>query len=106
MVHGLPTASGRLARVAAEGSDFTTFNQSFWDLLGLSFQFQENYSKINIRCLNRDGNLNVPYTIVFNLKNFDYKISGRTIETKRHRLVLPVRLSKRKLLKYRITVCI
>jgi hypothetical protein len=102
---GRPTATGRLARMCAEESDFKTFNQSFWDHLGLSFQFQEKYSKIKIRCRNTDKNLNVPYTIVFSLKNFDYKIFGCTNELKVHRLALPVRLSKRKLLKYRITIC-
>ena len=110
-VHLLPgrrrVATGHLKRVADDGgAEFISFNKSFEDTLGIIFEWQEAGNKLRIRCRGGGGE-NVadhPYTIIFSINNFDYKICGRTAEIKPHRLVLPVRLNKRKLFRYTITV--
>jgi hypothetical protein len=95
------TVTGCLKRDG--GVDYVNFNQTFLASHGLVFRINEARRKMKIVCINTGGG-NSRYSISFTVKNFQYKIVGRTGEKRIHKLILPDRLNSHKLIQYKISI--
>jgi hypothetical protein len=91
---GMPLDSGG-------GDGFVSFNQSFAESLGLTFDLRERENnKRKIRCTQTGQGIeqSLRYKMCFKMSEFSYIIRGRTGEKKPHRLQIPMSLLKERML--------
>jgi hypothetical protein len=91
---GMPLDSGG-------GDGFVSFNQSFAESLGLTFDLRERENnKRKIRCTQTGPGIqqNLRYKMCFKISNFHYKIRGYSGEKRPHRLQIPLSLQKERML--------